>query len=246
MLGAEQVGHAAQVAQGTDLFSIGQSPRDGEDRALSHAEGEQVGLGMNQVTGAHLVGPIIVMGHPAQRGLDAAGHHGHTLEGLPAALGIDRRSAVRAQADAAPGRVGVGVAPFPVGRVVVDHGVHIAGADGVEEPRRAQGAPGVGALPIGLGQHRHAKAMGLEPAPQQGRGEGGVIHIGIPGDKDHVGLIPAQGVHLGPAHGEKGAGAGPRAAGLLACRHGRSLRAGEAAILPDPPFARGCPPSPWR
>ena len=174
------------------------------------------------MAGPHFVRPVVVVGHPAQGGLDAAGHHGHPLEGLPAALGIDPRGPVRAQADLAPGRVGVGVSAFPVGRVVVDHGVHVARAHRIKEPRRPEGAPRVGALPIGLGQDDHAKTVGLEPAAEQARCERGVVHVGIPRNEHHIGLIPAQGVHFRPGRGQKlgQARLGRGALGLLAGLHG--------------------------
>ena len=132
------------------------------------------------------------MRNAAQGGFDAADDDRYAGKGFAAALGVDRGAAVGAQFDLSTGRVGVLVAPFLVRRVVVDHGVHVAAADRVEKAWLAHGAPGVGVLPGWLAEQGHLVAFSLEGAAEQGVGEGRVVHVGVAGNEDDVGLVPAQ------------------------------------------------------
>ena len=78
------------------------------------------------------------MSQPAQRCFDAAGDHRHALVRFAGALAIGQRRAIGSQADAAAGRIGVVVADLAIGRVVIDHRVHVAGADREEQSRPAE------------------------------------------------------------------------------------------------------------
>ena len=77
------------------------------------------------------------------------------------------------------GAVGVVVADLAVGRVMVQHRVHVARADGEAQPRPAERPPGVARVPVGLAENRHAKALGLQHPAQQGHGETGMIDVGV-------------------------------------------------------------------
>ena len=127
----------------------------------------QVGLGVEQDRPADGVAPVVVMGQPAQRRLDAAGDDRHARERLAGALAVGQRRAVGPQADPAAGAVGVVVADLLVGRVVVDHAVHVAGADAEEQPRPAELPPGLArsASRAGSGSRR-----GTRPPPAPGPG----------------------------------------------------------------------------
>jgi hypothetical protein len=103
------------------------------------------------------------MGQAAQRGLDPAGDDGTPGKAFAGALAVGQRGAVGPQADAAAGEVGVVVADLLVGGVVVDHRVHVPGADGEEQARPAELPPRLARTPIGLAEHGDAKP-GLLPA----------------------------------------------------------------------------------
>jgi hypothetical protein len=83
--------------------------------------------------------------------------------------------------------------------------IHVAGGDAEEQPRPAQGAKGVGTLPVGLADDAHAKALRLEQSPDQRHAEAGMVDVGVAGDENDVARIPAQRVHLGAGHGQEGA-----------------------------------------
>ena len=73
---------------------LGKPVRDLDDGALGIAVEQDVGLGVGKDRAAHLVGPVVVMGDPAQRALDAAKDDRHVAERLAAALGVDDHRAV--------------------------------------------------------------------------------------------------------------------------------------------------------
>jgi hypothetical protein len=139
----------------------------------------------------------------AQAAFDAAQHDGHVLEGLAAALAVDDGRAVGPLAADVAGGVGVVAADLAVRRVAVDHRIHVAGRHAPEQVGLAQRLERLGALPVGLGDDAHAKALRLQHAADHGHAEAGVVHIGVAGDQDDVAAVPAQLLHLGAAHGQE-------------------------------------------
>ena len=143
------------------------------------------------------------MGQAAQRRLDAAGDDRHAGEGLAGPLAVGQRGPVGPQADPAAGRIGVVVADFLVGGVVVDQRVHVAGADGEEQPRPAELPPRFAGVPVGLAEDGDAKAGRFQHAVQDRHGEAGMIDVGVAGDEDDVDAVPAARRHLGGGHRRK-------------------------------------------
>jgi hypothetical protein len=201
---AEQVGDAAHIAEVLHGPARVEAPRDLEDRPLPHAEHQQVRLGGGQDARHHLVRPVVVVRDPAQRRFHAPGDHRHPFERLPATLHVDRRGPIGAQPDRPSGAVGVGVPPLPVCRVVVDHRVHVAGGDTVEQAGASQLAPRIGGAPVGLRKDRHPVAVALQPAAQDRRGERRVVDVGVPGDEDDVGRLPAKRLDFSPGRRQEG------------------------------------------
>ena len=70
---------------------------------LAHAEDDQVGLGVEHDRPADRVAPVVVMGQPPQRRLDAAGDDRHAGKRLAGPLAIGQRGPVGPQADPAAG-----------------------------------------------------------------------------------------------------------------------------------------------
>ena len=166
---------------------------------LAHAEDDEVGLGVEHDRAADGVAPVVVMSQPAERGLDAAGDDRHARKRLAGPLAVGDRRAIGPQADPAAGRIGVVVADLLVGRVVVDHAVHVAGADAEEQPRAAELPPGLGAPPVGLAQDRDPKPGRLEHPAQDPHRERRMIDVGVAGDEHDVDVVPAPRLHLGAA-----------------------------------------------
>ncbi len=159
--GTEGIGHPAHVAQIADCRAAFQSPCDFDDYRLAHAVGHQIGFRIEQDRAANRVAPIVVMRQAAQARLHTARDDRHALVCFAGTLTVRQCSAVRSQADASAGRIGIIVPHFFVCGVVVDHRVHVAGGNGKEEARAAELFPCVAASPIGLGNDADTKALGL-------------------------------------------------------------------------------------
>ena len=86
---------------------------------------------------------------------------------------------------------------------MVDHRIHIAGADRKEQPRLAEFSPGVATLPVGLADDGHAIPGGLEHAPQNRHRKAGMIDVRIAGDEHDVDLVPAPFAHLLDTHRQR-------------------------------------------
>jgi len=111
--------------------------------------------------------------------------------------------AVGSAADLSAGAVRVVVADFAIGRVVIDHRVHVPRAHGEEHPRPAELAPWLGAPPGRLAQDRDAEAFALEQPPDQRHRETRMIDVRIARDKDDIDRVPAAGFHLGAGHRQR-------------------------------------------
>ena len=187
-----------------DRLASRQPPGDLDDRLLAHAEDDEVGLRVEQDRPLDGVAPVVVMGQPAQARLDPSRDHGDARERLASPLAIGHGRAVGPQPDLAAGAVGVVVPDLLVGRVVVDHAVHVPGADAEEQARAAERPPGLGGLPVGLAEDRDPEACRLQDPAQDAHRERRVVDVGVAADQHHVDGVPAAPVHLGPGGGQGG------------------------------------------
>jgi hypothetical protein len=132
------------------------------------------------------------VGQAAQRGFDAPDDHRNVGVEALEDLRIDRHGTIGAESRLAAGRVGVVVAQAEVGGVMVDHRVHRAARNAEKQARSAQFAEVAQVVaPVGLGNDRHAVALGFEQASHDGRPESRVVDVGVAREEDHVQLIPS-------------------------------------------------------
>ena len=174
-----------------------------DDRALPHAVGDEIGPGIEQDGALEGIGPVVVMGEPAQTRLDAAQNDRRFLEGAANEVRIDHGRVVGARAALAARRVGVVAAALLVHRVVVHHGVHIARRYEESQPRLAEHRDAFRVVPIGLSDEAHLVAVGLQHPRDDGAAERGMIHVGVAGDIDEVELPPAARIGLGARGGQE-------------------------------------------
>jgi hypothetical protein len=193
---AAHEGGAAHVGDLLHRFLAGQAVGNLDDGALGVAVQQQVALGIDDDRAAHLVRPVVVVRDAAQRALDAAEDDRHVVPGFPAALRIHDGRAVGARAADVAGRVGVVAADLAVRGVAVDHRIHVAGGYAEEQVRLAQRLEGLGALPVGLRDDAHAKALRLQHAADHRHAEAGVVDVGVARDHDDVAAVPAERVHF--------------------------------------------------
>ena len=176
---------------------------DLDDRVLAHAVDEDVGARVEQHRALEFVLPVVVVGQATQACLDATDNDGGVLERLADEVAVDRDGTVGAVTLLAAGGIGVGVAAVLGHRIVVDHGVHVAGADQKAQARLAEHRDAGGVGPVGLADDAHLVAVRVEYAADDGHAKAGVVHVGVAADVDEVALVPAARVHIGAADGEE-------------------------------------------
>ena len=195
-------GHAGAPYIG-DLIHRGATGQPGDDLLggqLAHAIGENVCLRVKENGAANLVLPVVVVGKAAQRGLQAADDDGNVAKGFPHPVGVDHRGVVGTQSSFPAGRVGVVVTAFPGGGIVGHHGVQVACRDHHRQPGTPKSLEGGGAVPVWLGENGHPVAFSLQHPANNRRAEGGMVHVGVAGDEQHIVAVPAPAVHILPAY----------------------------------------------
>ena len=125
------------------------------DAPLSHTVEQQVGLGIQQKGASHLIGPVIIVGKPAQTGLHTAYDDGYIPVGLADQIAVHDGCPIRAFAHDTAGGKGIALSPVVGYRIVIHHGIHIAAGHKEAQPGLAQGGNGFGVFPVGLGQDAH-------------------------------------------------------------------------------------------
>lgn len=143
------------------------------------------------------------MGQTAQARLDAADDDGGILKRLADEVAVDRDGTVGAVTLLAAGGIGVGVAAVLGHRIVVDHGVHVAGADEKAQAWLAKHRDAGRISPVGLADNAHLVTVCIEYAADDGHAKAGMVHVGVAADVDKVALVPAARVHIGAADGEE-------------------------------------------
>ena len=170
---------------------------------LAHAVDEDVGARVEQYRALELVLPVVVVGQAAQARLDAADDDGGVLERLADEIAVDRDGTVGAVPLLATGGISVGVAAVLGHRIVVDHGVHVTGADEKAQAWLAEHGDAGGIGPVGLADDAHLVAMRVEDAADDSHAKAGMVHVGVTADVDKVALVPAARIHVGAADREE-------------------------------------------
>src|SRR5471032_1344769 len=194
---------AAHVGDVFDLVTVGQTLGDFDNRTLGVAVEQDVGAGVDQDRVTYPVLPVIVMSDAAQGSFDATEDNRHVFVGFFTALAVDQARAVRTFARHATGGVGVIGTDFLVGGIAVDHRVHVAGRDTEEQVRLTELHEVVFGLPVRLGNDPDAEALGLQQPADDRHTERRMVNVCITGDDDDVAGIPAELIHLLPAHGQE-------------------------------------------
>ena len=207
---------------------------DLDDRVLAHAVDEDIRTRVEQHRTLELVLPVVIVCQTTQARLDAADDDGRVFERLADEIAIDRDGSVGPVAFLAARSIGVGVTTVLGHRIMVDHGVHVAGADQKAQARLAEHGNAGGVGPVGLADDAHLVAVCVEDAADDSHAKAGMIHVGVAADIDEVALVPAARVHVGAADGEelvaaRAPGAGGCGLGMLGVGVARGL--GFAVLL---------------
>ncbi len=118
-------------------------------------------------------------------------------------VAVDHHGVVGSLACDTTGGVGVLATAVFSYRIVVDHGIHIAGGDQKPQARLTEYLDGGRVTPIGLRDEAHLVAMRFEYTADDGSTKGGVIHVGVAVDVHEITLLPAARIHVGARNGQK-------------------------------------------
>ncbi len=195
---AEPIDNPTQVSQVFYAAALSEKPSHIQHGALPHPEHHKIGLGVHQDRPANGVAPVVVVRDSPQARLNASCHNRHTRIGLTRPLAVGECCSIWPSSDLPIGGVRIVVPDLPVGGIVVDHGVHVAGRDAEKKPRAAKLAPGLATSPIRLRQDGYAISSRLQQSPDQGVCETGMVNVGITADQHHVDAVPAAALHFFP------------------------------------------------
>lgn len=88
------------------------------------------------------------------------------------------------------------MAQSAIGRITVDHRVHIACGYTKEQVRFTQTHKIVFVVPLRLGDNPNTKALSFQHTAANCHAKAGVIDVGIAGNQNDVAAIPAKLVHF--------------------------------------------------
>jgi hypothetical protein len=83
---------------------------------------------------------------------------------------------------------------------VVDHRVHVAGANSEEKPGPSKLAPCLAIVPVGLADDTDTVSCRFQHSAENGHGEAGMIDVSVARDDHDVDLFPSACQRLGPRH----------------------------------------------
>lgn len=194
-VGIFPVGHESdlrQLLEQMHVETVARGSGDFRHHPVAHAVGQQVGSAVDKDRRLQRVAPVIVVREPPQRGLDAAEHDRRVGEQPLQDARVDRGRIVGPESGLSSCGVGVVAAQPFVGRVMVDHRVHVARRHAEEQPRASQLAEVAQVVsPVGLRHDRHAQALGLQQAADHGRTERRMIDIGVAREQNDVQRVPS-------------------------------------------------------
>ena len=194
---------AVDVGNVPDIKAGIEGVRDFYHALFTHTVHQKIGLAVQQNGPLHTLRPVIVMGKPAEAGLDAANEDGDVLIESADQIAVDHGGVVRALAHYAAGGKGIGLAAVLADGVVVYHRVHIAAGNQKAQPRSAENIDGLGIFPIRLGNNAHGIAGVLQHTADNGVAKGGVIYISVTDHVDEIALRPAPVKHFLFRNGKK-------------------------------------------
>ena len=132
-----------------------QGVRDLHDAALPHPIRDEIRTGIQQDRPAHLVRPVVIVGHPPEACLQTTENHRLLLESPADQIPVDHHRIIRPLSHHSAGRKGVPAPVLFVDRVVVHHRIHVSRRDQKTQPGLSQNRHTPGIPPVRLADHAH-------------------------------------------------------------------------------------------
>ncbi len=200
---SETVDRAADVADRADRFARGEAAQNFKKRTFAHPVNKEIAFRVERDRAANFIAPIIVMREATQRRFDAAGQDRNARERLTGALAVRERRPVGTLADLAARSVSVVVADLAVRRVMVDHRIHIPGADAKSDARASETAKIGDVVPVRLAQNGDAEPVRFKDASEKPDGETRVVDVSVAGNEDDVDFVPTAFLDFFGGHGKR-------------------------------------------
>ena len=170
---------------------------------LAHAVDQNIRLRIEQDRPPDLILPVVVVRDAAEARLKAAELNPDSGKRLPDQLRIDDQRMRRPPAGFAVLAEAVVLAEAAADGIDVDHRIHIAGGHADADARAAHDLQRFGVPPVGLGQHGHPIALGLQHPADDRNAERRVIDITVPRDQENIELLVTRLLHLGTGRGQE-------------------------------------------
>ena len=117
---------ATNIGNVGNIFPCSEAVSHFHKRTLGITEHQQICFCIEQYGATDFFRPVVIVRNSAQAGFDTTDNNRDVFVGFTATLGIHRNCAIRPLAAFVVWRVSVIVTKLFVGRVAVDHGVHVA------------------------------------------------------------------------------------------------------------------------
>ena len=135
------------------IHSAGQCIGNFHNTALSHSVGDQVRARLEQNGPAHAVRPVVIVGHTPQARLETAQDDGCLFKSPADQVSIDHDRIVRPFSHHSARRKRVAAAVLFVDRIMIDHGVHVAGGNQEAQSGLSQHGHTLRIAPVRLADH---------------------------------------------------------------------------------------------
>ena len=194
---------AVNIGDVAHIHTAGQSIRDLHDAALAHSVGDQIGARFQKDGAAHTVRPVVIVGHAPQACLQSAQDDRCLFKCSADQIAVDNHGIVGSFSHYSAGTERIMTAVLFVDRIVIDHGIHVAGRDQKAQAGLPQDRHACRIAPVGLADHSHRIASGLQDTRNNRRPEARVVHIRVAADIYKIQLFNSLRLHVLPAHGQK-------------------------------------------
>ena len=170
--------------------------RDLDDRTFSHPVGNDICAGIQEDRPFYPIGPVVIMRKSPKTCLDPSENDRRLLVCLPDQISIDHRRIIRTLSHHTARCIRVGRPAFFRDRIVIDHGIHIAGGNKKRKPWLSKHRDAFFVLPIRLGDDPNPIPSGFQHMADDRMSKGRMIHISVSDHIDKINLIPSPFFHL--------------------------------------------------
>ena len=171
--------------------------------AFAHSVGNKIRAGVQQNGSLQLIRPVIIVCHSSKTGFDPAQDNRRILVCLPDQVAVHDGGMIRTSSHHSAWRIGIRFSSFFRNRIMIHHGIHVAGRHQKPQPWLSIFRNRSAVLPVRLGDDADLISMSLQMPGNDGVSKGRMVHIGISGHVDKIHPVPSSIDHILPAQRQK-------------------------------------------